>query len=87
MNPSLVPTNLGSFWKTIFFPNIQTLVIETLKFLNRLHPQMTEVFWDKLFVPYTLKDKNELPLETLEMRSMRLDEFCLNCPDEGLETL
>lgn len=41
---------------------------------------MTEVVWDKLFVPYTLKDKNGLPLETLQMRSMRLGKFCLNCP-------
>ena len=41
---------------------------------------MTEVFRDKLFAPYTLKDKNELPLETLEMRCMRLGKFCLNCP-------
>ena len=47
--------------------NTQTLVIETFIFLNGLHPQMTEIFRDKPLAPHSLKDKNELALEILEI--------------------
>ena len=46
---------------SIHHRNIQTLVIEVIKFLNGLSPQiMNDVFQVKLLASYYLRDKNEL---------------------------